>query len=119
MEVGFTPLQPFSPKTCNESYCHKVCEVLSYRLDNYYTMQNIFSIFYVLHFFHHPSVTLSKFKLQRIEQYLKHKRPRNFRSHLSGEIIRICVCYLSPANSTRAVNINGFFDTLLGHLYEY
>ena len=44
---------------------------------SHHTLFKIYlAIFYVLHFFfHHPSVKLSKFKLQRREQYLRHKTP--------------------------------------------
>lgn len=31
----------------------------------------------------------------------------------------ICVCYLPPENSTRAVNVNEFYDTLLTQIYTY
>ena len=51
-----------------------------------YTMQNIFSNFFMsCNFCHHPSVTLSKFKLQkkkRREQYLGHEYNYNYRSLL-------------------------------------
>ena len=31
----------------------------------------------------------------------------------------ICVCYLPPENSTRAINANEFFDTLTSQIYTY
>ena len=31
----------------------------------------------------------------------------------------ICVCYLPPENSTRAINANEFFDTLITQIYSY
>ena len=42
---------------------------------------------------------------------LKHK--------LTKEFLNFCVCYLPPANSTRAVNAQDYFDTLMSQIYEY
>ena len=53
----------------------------------YYILCKIYlEIFYVLlsFFFHHPSVTLSKFKLQRRELYTRHNIPWNYRNHPSN-----------------------------------
>lgn len=35
------------------------------------------------------------------------------------ESLKFCVCYLPPSNSTRAVNAEEFFHTLMYHIYEY
>ena len=48
-----------------------------------YSMQNIFSIFYMFcTFSHHSSATLSKIKLQGMEPYLGPKIPWNYRANL-------------------------------------
>ena len=36
-----------------------------------------------------------------------------------GDCFCICVCYLPPENSTRAINVNEFFDTLITQIYSY
>jgi hypothetical protein len=40
------------------------------------------------------------------------------KSYLAYEFM-VCVCYLPPENSTRYVNVNDFFDSLLTGIYEF
>ena len=42
---------------------------------------------------------------------LKHK--------VTKECLNFCICYLPPANSTRAVNAQEYFDVLMSQMYEY
>ena len=38
---------------------------------------------------------------------------------LTKECLKFCVCYLPPNNSTRAVNAEEFFHTLMYHVFEH
>ena len=43
----------------------------------------------------------------------------NLRPIHTGEQLKFCVCYLPPANSTRNVNSQEYFDLLMSQVYEY
>ena len=38
---------------------------------------------------------------------------------LTNERLRFCVCYLPPNNSSRSVNAEEYFNTLMGNIYEF
>ena len=43
----------------------------------------------------------------------------NFKHILNGTCFNLCVCYLPPEGSSRYVNVDEFFDTLLTKIYQY
>ena len=43
----------------------------------------------------------------------------NFKHILNGTCFNLCVCYLPPEDSSRYVNVDEFFDTLLTKIYQY
>ena len=43
----------------------------------------------------------------------------NLEHKVTKECLNFRVCYLPPANSTKAVNAQDYFDTLMSQIYEY